>query len=289
MSASEQRLFVSYSTEDATVVNQIVSRLRDLGLGIWLDQSQITAADNIVQRVDDGLARWKYFLLFASNSYFSSPWATSEYRAAFYAALGANERKIIIIRLDEVELPPLIAANRHIKFTTTDSVAQEIARTVTQIDLTQTHDAQVVSVHRAVTQRVDWDEVQDRALFAILSELFVKKSELVRTLGQNSVVNLRVPINAELVMILEVSKSLLCDRVLLPEMESEWQNYQTVARIAATLRRRVLQGGLAILEGPFEVELETRETQLAEIKRNLRTQLGALSHRLFVEKSTIHT
>jgi hypothetical protein len=287
MSVTEQRLFISYSTKDAIVVNEIVTRLRDRGLDIWLDQSQITASDNIVGRIDDGLSRWKYFLLFASKSYFGSPWATSEYRAAFYAALGANERKIIIIRLDDAALPPLIAGNRHIRFTTSDFVAKEIVRTVTQTDLTQTEDLERGAGGEPVVslQRVEWDTVQDRVLFAILSELFAKRGDMLSILAKDSVVKLTVPINVELVVSLEVSRSLLSDRVLLPEMESEWHNYQTVSRIAASLRRRLLQGGLAIFEGAFEVELESREGQLAEIKRNLRTQLSALSPRLFVEKS----
>jgi hypothetical protein len=83
----------------------------------------------------------------------------------------------------------------------------------------------------------------------------------------------------------EVSPPLLRDRVLLPEMESEWHNYQTVAKIAATLRKRLLQGGLAIFEGAFEVGLESREGQLSEIKQNLRAQLQALSPRVFVRNS----
>jgi len=286
MPLTEQRLFVSYSTKDAKVVNEIVSRLRDHGLDIWLDQSQITAADNIVDRIDEGLSRWKYFLLFASASYFASPWATSEYRAAFYAAIGANERKIIIILLDNVALPPLIAGNRHIRFTTSDSVADEVARTIGQTDLTQTKDlgTRVGAESAVALKEVAWDTVQDPVLFAILAELFAKRGDLIATPAKERVVNLDVSINADLLITLDISLALLRDRVLLPDMESEWRNYQTVAKIAAALRRRLLQGGLAIFEGAFEVELESREGQLAEIKRNLRTQLGALSPRVFAGK-----
>jgi hypothetical protein len=192
-----------------------------------------------------------------------------------------------VICLDDVELPPLVAGNRHIRLTTSSMVAEEIARTVAQTDRTQTLAEEDGKAGRPspTPEVMKWDSVQDRVLFAILSELFKRRGELLATPDDGQTVKLHIAIAADLLVTLEIARPLLGDRILLPEMESDWQSYQIVARIAATLRRRLLQGGLAIFEGAFEVELETKEAQLADIKKNLREQLAALSPRLFVASS----
>jgi len=282
MPETTARLFVSYSTKDATTVVEIVNALRTQGLAVWLDQSEINAGDNIVARIDAGLSEWKYFLLFASQNYFSSEWTKAEYRAAFYAALGADDRKIIVVSLDQVPLPALIASNRYIRYTTAPAVAGEIVRVMQKTDVASraaasSQSGEVGSIGPA--KALDWASISDDLMRLAVRELVQRRSQLLST-NRNSV-TLRGNENS-LGITLRVSKPALEDDILFLDIESELQNYLTVAKISASLRKRLLQGGLGIFEGPFEIELENRQTQLADIKKRLREQLSAMVPEVYV-------
>jgi len=281
MPETTERLFVSYSTKDSATVVEIVNALRAQGLGVWLDQSEINAGDNIVGRIDAGLSAWKYFLLFASQNYFSSEWTKAEYRAAFYAAVGADDRKIVIVSLDEVPLPALIASNRYIRYTTAPAVAEEIVRVVQKTDVTRRAASdQTGEVASIASQKVlDWASIGDDLMRLAVRELVQRRSQLLST--NSTSVRLKANENGFSIT-LRVAKPALQDDILFLDIESELQNYLNVAKISASLRKRLLQGGLGIFEGPFEIELENRQTQLGEIKKRLREQLSAVVPEVYV-------
>ena len=172
MPETNARFFVSYSTKDFSTVVEIVNALRTHALAVWLDQSEIDAGDNIVARIDAGLSEWKYFLLVASQNYFASEWTKAEYRAAFYAALGANDRKIIVVSLGEVPLPALIASNRYIRYTTAQGVAAEILRIVQKTDVASgaagDQTGEVASV--APPKALDWASISDDLMRLVVRE-----------------------------------------------------------------------------------------------------------------------
>jgi hypothetical protein len=281
MPETTARLFVSYSTKDSATVGEIVNALRAQGLGVWLDQSEINAGDNIVGRIDAGLSAWKYFLLFASQNYFSSEWTKAEYRAAFYAAIGADDRKIVVVSLDEVPLPALIASNRYIRYTTAPAVAEEIVRVVQKTDVTRRAASdQTGEVASIASQKVlDWASIGDDLMRLAVRELVQRRSQLLST--NSTSVRLKANENGFSIT-LRVAKPALQDDILFLDIESELQNYLNVAKISASLRKRLLQGGLGIFEGPFEIELENRQTQLGEIKKRLREQLSAVVPEVYV-------
>jgi hypothetical protein len=281
MPETTARLFVSYSTKDSATVVEIVNALRTQGLAVWLDQSEINAGDNIVGRIDAGLSAWKYFLLFASQNYFSSEWTRAEYRAAFYAALGADDRKIVVVSLDKVPVPALIASNRYIRYTTALAVAEEIVRLVQKTDVTSRpandQTGEVASI--ASPKALDWVSISDDLMRLAIRELVQRRSQLLST--NSTSVRLKANENGFSVT-LRVAKPALQDDILFLDIESELQNYLNVAKISASLRKRLLQGGLGIFEGPFEIELENRQTQLGEIKKRLREQLSAVVPEVYV-------
>lgn len=281
------RLFISYSTRDSARVGEVVTRLRDLGVEVWLDQSQISASDNIVARIDEGLSNTKYFVLFASESYFSSSWALAEYRAAFYAAIGANERKIIVVLLDDTGLPPLIASNRHVRYTTPDKVADEIAHAIQATDLTQsaTEASDPEAKPRPNRQVLQWEMVQDHVIRSLIPELLRRRGDMMS--ARSEVVQFDLPLSGGSTISFNIAKAFLQDDVLFFDLQAELHNLSTVSRIAASLRKRLLQGGLGVFEAPFEVELEERQGQLAGINNRLREQLRALVPDIFVYASSL--
>jgi hypothetical protein len=283
MAQTDKRFFISYSSVDSDKVAAVITELKADGLDVWFDQLQILPSDNIVQRIDEGLGNWKYFLLFASVSYFAGSWTTSEYRAAFYAAIATNERKIIVITLDDVQLPPLVAASRRIRYATPAGVAAEIRRVLNAVDIASGR-TQVVEKPRESVHPVEWSSISDDVLRAIGLRLTGQRGVLRQKNEAESPFD--VNIGGGTSFHLTIPALFVNDEVLLLELQSELKNFEVVSRIAASLQRRLFQGGLGIFEGSFEIELDERQRQLADIRATIRKQLSALSPELTVSAAS---
>ncbi len=104
-------LFVSYSSIDGDRVSAVVDCLNARGFKVWFDKTNILPSQNVVREIDSALEQCSHFLLFASKSYFNSEWAAAEYRAAIYTALSTKTITVVIVKLDNVSLPPRLCSS----------------------------------------------------------------------------------------------------------------------------------------------------------------------------------
>jgi len=79
-------LFVSYRRKDAASVDALVAALRDEGLSVWLDRTEIDDAASIQTRIDAGLAEARALLAWYSADYPKSRACQWELTAALIAA-----------------------------------------------------------------------------------------------------------------------------------------------------------------------------------------------------------
>ncbi|MCI0735986.1 MAG: toll/interleukin-1 receptor domain-containing protein [Beijerinckiaceae bacterium] len=87
-----RRIFVSYSTLDAKIINVIVHELRSLGLEVWHDTRDIRVNDDIRGVIETVLSKGTdLFLVCLSNNSLASPWVQWESNVAEQAQrLGAS-------------------------------------------------------------------------------------------------------------------------------------------------------------------------------------------------------
>jgi hypothetical protein len=213
----------------------------------------------------------------------------AEYRAAFASARAANERKIIVIRLDESDPPPLLRSIRYIPYTTADAVASEVDKIVRATDLTQESTAAPAERSPVETQWVKWETIQDSVMGAVIRELVSRRNEMLTMARLNGKVSFKLLIAGGATITFDLERPFLEDELLFLELQSELKNYAVVNKIAASLRRRLLQGGLGIFEAPFEIELEERQNQLSEINGRLRGQLSAIAPQVVVSSAMVHS
>ena len=131
---SDIRVFLSYSTHDAEQVSPVAEALRKKGITPWIDQSEIGTGDSIFQEIERGLDESRYFVLFLSQAYLQSEWTRDELSAAYYQARLSNERKILVVRLDDIPLPNLLAHRRYVIWSDPGSVAAELANAFAAIE-----------------------------------------------------------------------------------------------------------------------------------------------------------
>jgi hypothetical protein len=78
-------------------------------VGVWFDEWQIPLGGSIVGSIDEALANSSHMLLMWSKSSSKSPWVTEERHAALSLAIQTGSPRIIVVRLDDTPLPPLLS------------------------------------------------------------------------------------------------------------------------------------------------------------------------------------
>lgn len=95
------RVFCSYRSTDAAVVERFATRLREAGLDAWFDRWEIRAGDDIVARMDEGLDGCDAALIFVSEAWFDGAWAYDEYTTLAMRKIEDGIR-VILVMLAEV-------------------------------------------------------------------------------------------------------------------------------------------------------------------------------------------
>jgi len=109
--------FISYNQAD---------RLWAVGIGNWLDQANFTTAmqsqdfvagSNFVSEMNTALVQAKRVIAVISPDYFMAPYPESEWTAAFANDPTGSKRTLILVRIRECEIPPLLATRVYIDLT----------------------------------------------------------------------------------------------------------------------------------------------------------------------------
>lgn len=112
----QPRVFISHSSKDKPFVESLVEQLQHLGVETWFDAHQLQPGDSIVQGIQSGLSDSDYLVLVLSKHSIASRWVQAEFNAAFVRDVEGKGTRIIPIRIDDCEIPPLIADRVYIDF-----------------------------------------------------------------------------------------------------------------------------------------------------------------------------
>lgn len=270
----EERLFISYSWKDHERVRAVAAELQHLGLGVWIDQQEVQPTDSLITAIDEGIRGSRFFVLFASRHYFQGSWTRAEYEAAFQAALGADERRILLVRLDDSELPLLLAPRLSIDWSSPGGTAEDIRQAVERADRTGS------AIASTAAKEVSWDELQKPWALAALDELLDRRGDLLRENGKT--VRLEAEVFDDLKLTLHASRILLSNDSLIADLRMERRAMEIAQEKAHGYRERLLVNGLGIYEPAFKIALREAQQDLDETWQRLRAQLAALAPRIQV-------
>lgn len=101
-------VFISYAREDEDFATSICDRLRREGHVVWLDHLRLAAGDSIVEGIGDGLQNADALLLVWSRNAHASPWVAREWQSTLARELSGADCRVIVARVDDTALPPLL-------------------------------------------------------------------------------------------------------------------------------------------------------------------------------------
>jgi hypothetical protein len=110
------RVFISHSSKDKAFVESLVEKLQDEGVETWFDAHQLQPGDSIFQGIQDGLSDSDYLVVVLSQHSAASKWVQAELSAGFMRDIEGRGTRLIPIRIDNTEIPPLIADRVYIDF-----------------------------------------------------------------------------------------------------------------------------------------------------------------------------
>ena len=113
-------MFVSYAAEDAEWVRVLAGNLHACGLEVFFDEWDIAAGARLSQRLQEGLASSRAVVLVVSAAAVKTERWQEEFAAAM-AAVTAQRQRLVPVLLDEVGLPPFVAARQCADFRHVDS------------------------------------------------------------------------------------------------------------------------------------------------------------------------
>ena len=93
-------IFVSYARKDIKQVRRILREIHALGFDYWMDTRNIQSGDIWPEEITNAILDCKKFLLFMSAASMASDNVQREIQIAY-----ENKKKIIILRLENVEIP----------------------------------------------------------------------------------------------------------------------------------------------------------------------------------------
>jgi len=102
------KVFCSHRGVDKPKVQEIAAKLRAAGIDAWVDAWEIGPGDDIVARINEGLATYDVGLLFLSKASLSSGWVNAEISTLIYRMIEERRRVIPVMIEADAPIPPLL-------------------------------------------------------------------------------------------------------------------------------------------------------------------------------------
>ena len=109
-------VFLSYRSVHRPWVIQLYDVLRHLGYEVFLDQYVVRASDVLIDRLEEGLAQSASGVLIWSTATEDSEWCRREYRAMEMRHTDAEPFAYVVVKLDNVKLPPFAEQHVYVDF-----------------------------------------------------------------------------------------------------------------------------------------------------------------------------
>jgi hypothetical protein len=130
-------VFISHAGEDkATVAVPLANALRERGLEVWIDITELRIGDSLRRKIDHGLAHSSFGVVVFSKSFFAKGWPQYELDGIVDLSVSGKQRMLPIwheVSKDEVQAhSPSLADKiaRSTTLSTIDEIAGEIAEVV---------------------------------------------------------------------------------------------------------------------------------------------------------------
>lgn len=106
-------VMISYSHEDAGPAQEVAMYFAAEGVDVWFDDWEIGLGDSIPGEREEGLSGATHVILMWSKNAAESNWVSEERRSALTRAVHEGAPQVIVVRLDDHPLPPLLENRKY--------------------------------------------------------------------------------------------------------------------------------------------------------------------------------
>jgi TIR domain-containing protein len=107
------RIFVSYASPDAVIADQLANDLKNVGHEVYIDSDRLQMGEDIPSFMNDGIRSSSIIIIIFSASSAKARWQDREVSAALCREVEQRSCRVIVLRLDDTELPPLLATKAY--------------------------------------------------------------------------------------------------------------------------------------------------------------------------------
>ncbi|HYK03200.1 MAG TPA: toll/interleukin-1 receptor domain-containing protein [Thermoanaerobaculia bacterium] len=105
--------FVCHASDDKETARELATLMRSMGADVWLDEWEIRVGDSIVEKIGEALGKVTHLIVLLSKHSVTRPWVKKEFSAALMRQLSDNSVRVLPVRLDDCEIPPILADIRY--------------------------------------------------------------------------------------------------------------------------------------------------------------------------------
>lgn len=98
-------IFVSYSHKDKIKVQNIVTKIKNAGHNVWIDESNLSLSDTISIDIKKNIVKSDFVMVFLSKNSVNSLWVKQEIYESLFCELKNKKSKLIPCLIDDCELP----------------------------------------------------------------------------------------------------------------------------------------------------------------------------------------
>jgi hypothetical protein len=142
-------VFLSHNADDKHLAEPVAAQLRLVGADVWLDDWEIKPGDSVPGKVNDALAAVDTVVILWSANAAASRWVGAELETALARRIADDDLRVIPVRLDETDLPPLL---RPLKWLTLHEADDDVRRVVQSIAGLPTAEAFLKAVQQQIEE-----------------------------------------------------------------------------------------------------------------------------------------
>lgn len=110
------KIFISHAHEDREAAHQITIALTKEGLQPWLDAQELHSGDELLRTIAGVLAEVDYFGIVLTSRALTKPWVLTEMRMALTSEIERGRPKVIVLLLQDCELPIELSHKLYLDF-----------------------------------------------------------------------------------------------------------------------------------------------------------------------------
>lgn len=126
-------VFLSHSSKDKGFVDDVFNELQKSEVRAWYDKEEIAPGESITDKINDGLRKCDFGLIFLSNNFLNgkSGWTIAEANFFMQQRMRDCSKKFVIINIDvaHAEMPPLMQDYRYID-ASSDGFMEDIKKAI---------------------------------------------------------------------------------------------------------------------------------------------------------------